>query len=484
MISLQALLYLVLIGIYALCLGCILILSFGRFFLTLYYSRSSPIVHPEIPEEWPIVTIQLPVYNEVYVVERLIKCISRLDYPQEKLQIQILDDSTDETTALIKEIILRKKAKGFWLEHLYRKHNTGFKAGALEAALPTAQGEFIAIFDSDFLPHPDFLKRLIPHFHHPDTGWVQAGWEHLNEKHSALTKMQAFGLDAHFSVEQGGRYAAGLFLNFNGTAGIWRKSCITAAGGWQQDTLTEDLDLSYRAQLLGWKGIFVEEVKSPAELPVAIDAVKSQQYRWTKGSVETLKKLLGKISGASISGKQRLFALLHLSNPLIFPMVFISALLSVPLLWVKYRYPQWHLFFQFASVFIIGFLILFYFHWKASGRKLALGAFMLRFFSFITLSSGLAYHNTKAVFSSLVGQRSPFVRTPKFGLRHSIADNKYLSRALPSSTFIELLLCLYFSGAIALGIYLKDYGLIPFHLMAALGYGTMAGYSIQQTVRQ
>lgn len=445
-----------------------------------YQQKHIPIIPPDLAE-YPTVTIQLPVYNELYVVERLIEAVTALEYPAGQLQIQILDDSTDETGALIEQCIEQKRKEGWRIDHMIRVKNTGFKAGALQAALPYAMGEYIAIFDSDFIPHPDFLSQLLPHFSEERIGMVQAGWEHLNEDFSLLTRLQAFGLDAHFRMEQAGRHAGGLFINFNGTAGIWRKSCIEDAGGWHHDTLTEDLDLSYRAQLKDWKMVFVNDNATPAELPVAMNAIKSQQFRWTKGSVETAKKIIPMIWGTRITVKQRIFALLHLLNPFVFPAVFLSALLSVPLLWIKQSMPQYLLFFQLASIFVLGLFALFYFHWKAarSGSKpMSKRSFFTLFPLFMAVSSGLSYHNTKAVLSGIIGLKTPFIRTPKIGWVQKLNSNAYLNRQLTASTFIELLLTFYFLGGIALGIYVKDYGLIPFHILSALGFGVISTYSI------
>lgn len=472
--------YLSLIIIYTLLLCFILLLSIGRLFLVRYQQKHIPSI-PPILEEYPTVTIQLPIYNELYVVERLIEAVTALDYPAGQLQIQILDDSTDETGALIEQCIEQKRKEGWRIDHMIRAKNTGFKAGALQAALPYAMGEYIAIFDSDFIPHPDFLSQLLPHFTHPKIGMVQAGWEHLNEDFSLLTRLQAFGLDAHFRMEQAGRHAGGLFINFNGTAGIWRKSCIEDAGGWQHDTLTEDLDLSYRAQLKNWKMVFVNDSATPAELPIAMNAIKSQQFRWTKGSVETAKKIIPMIWGASITLKQGIFALLHLMNPFVFPAVFLSALLSVPLLWVKQSMPQYLVFFQLASIFVLGLLAMFYFHWKAArsgSEPMSKSSFFKLFPLFMALSSGLSYHNTKAVLSGIIGLKTPFIRTPKMGWGRKLIANKYVNQRLSTSAFIELLLSIYFIGGIALGIYLHDYGLIPFHLVSAIGFGVISSYSI------
>ncbi len=478
-------LYWLLIGVYTILLCFILLLSIGRLCLVYYFNKQPATSTPPLLSNFPVVTIQLPIYNELYVVERLLAAVTAFNYPKDKLHIQVLDDSTDETTEILARLITTYQSQNWDIVHIRRAKNTGFKAGALQDALTHTKGEFVAIFDSDFVPQPSFLTDLLPHFTNPNTGMVQAAWSHLNADFSLLTRAQAFGLDAHFTVEQQGRNTADVYMNFNGTAGIWRKQCIIDAGGWQHDTLTEDLDLSYRAQLQGWKFVFVKDVHVPAELPVEMNAIKSQQYRWTKGSVETAKKLLYQITTGNISTKKCFFATLHLLNPFVFLAIFISSVLSVPLLWVKQQSSSYLLFFQVASIFVIGLFSMIYFHWKAyknSGESAPTGKkFLLLFPLFLAISSGLAYHNAKAVLSGWVGFKTPFVRTPKFGmdtLGQKFRNNKYLPHKLPSSTLIELVLCLYFIAAIALGIYLHDYGLIPFHLLSAIGFGMIGGYSV------
>ena len=269
----------VIIGMYMVSLLFLFLFSLGQLHLAWIYSRKkkrfAPVPAPTGFE--PVVTIQLPVYNERYVVARLLNAVCALDYPREKLEIQILDDSTDDTTAIILELLQHLRAKQLDIKLLHRETRTGYKAGALDVGFQSARGEFIAIFDADFVPDPGFLKSTLPYFQHPRVGVVQTRWDHLNRTQSWLTRLQAFGLDAHFTIEQSARQAAGSFINFNGTCGIWRKACIADAGGWQSDTLTEDLDLSYRAQLRGWQFEYLDSVKTPGELPVEMPAIKSQQ---------------------------------------------------------------------------------------------------------------------------------------------------------------------------------------------------------------
>src|SRR3954471_15176382 len=254
--------------------------------------RDKPMLPKSRFAELPVVTMQLPVFNEMYVVQRLLKSVSELDYPKEKLQIQVLDDSTDSTRELSAQSVGELQARGFDVELIHRTDRTGFKAGALETGLATAKGELIGILDADFVPQPDFLRRTIHHFTDPAIGMLQTRWGHLNRRYSLLTRVQAMFLDGHLLLEQTARSRSGRFFNFNGTAGLWRKSCIIEAGGWQHDTLTEDLDLSYRAQLAGWRFVFLSHVVTPADLPLDMNAFKSQQHRCTKGSIQTCKKLL------------------------------------------------------------------------------------------------------------------------------------------------------------------------------------------------
>ena len=295
---------------------CIMQLSLAIHYIKYKKNLSKEETKFNIPEsEYPFVTVQLPVYNEQYVVERLIDAVCAFDYPKDKFEIQLLDDSSDESVGIAALKVAEYQAKGIQIYQIRRPERKGFKAGALEYGLKTAKGEYVAIFDADFTPYPDFLRKTIPYFiDDAKIGVVQAKWEHLNKDYSILTKIQAFALDMHFSIEQQGRNAAGYFINFNGTAGVWRKSTIEDAGGWKADTLTEDLDLSYRAQLKGWKFKYVENVVAPAELPTDMNAVKSQQFRWNKGGAETAKKIGRKVMRAEIPLRIKLHAIAHLCN--------------------------------------------------------------------------------------------------------------------------------------------------------------------------
>jgi cellulose synthase/poly-beta-1,6-N-acetylglucosamine synthase-like glycosyltransferase len=286
------------------------------------------------PEEIPYVTIQLPVFNELYVMKRLLKNIAKIDYPKDKLEIQVLDDSTDESIEMTSKYIKKVQELGIDIQHIRRTNRQGYKAGALKEGLKTAKGEFIAIFDADFLPTPNWLYETVPYFKDPQIGVVQTRWSHINRNYSTLTKIQAFMLDAHFTLEQVGRNSQGHFINFNGTAGVWRKECIYDAGNWEGDTLTEDIDLSYRAQLKNWKFKYLEKVETPAELPVVISAARTQQFRWNKGGAENFQKMAKRIIiSKNISIKTKIHGLLHLLNSSMFICIFLVAILSIPMLY-------------------------------------------------------------------------------------------------------------------------------------------------------
>lgn len=438
---------------------------------------------------YPLVTVQLPIYNELYVVERLIDTICQFDYPKEKLQIQVLDDSTDETFDIVKAKVEVWKSKGINIEHVHRSNRIGYKAGALEAGLEKATGEYIAIFDSDFLPHSDFLIQTVPYFINAKVGMIQTRWGHLNRNYSILTKLQAFGLDAHFRVEQVGRNFHDGFINFNGTAGIWRKSCIIDAGNWQPDTLTEDLDLSYRAQLKDWKFLYLEDVESPAELPPVMSALKTQQYRWTKGGAETARKHLKSVFSSSKSLGVKWHGMIHLLNSAIFLSIFVSAILSIPLLHIKIALPEFKNFFYIASLFGLSFFILLTMFFVSSAMRFkntlsAILNLIVTFPLFLTVSMGLSLHNSIAVLEGYLGKKTPFVRTPKFNLnknQQNLLRNKYLLPHLSWVNILELTLAFYFAYGIIKGFQSQDYGLLPFHFMLTLGYLTVFFYSLKES---
>jgi cellulose synthase/poly-beta-1,6-N-acetylglucosamine synthase-like glycosyltransferase len=476
-----------LLVLYGGCLVFLFLYSLAQLHLTLLYRYfRTPKKLPAPLSTLPSVTVQLPLYNELYVAERLLQNIAGLDYPREKLQILVLDDSTDETLQVVAQEVEKLKRQGLDIAQIKREDRTGYKAGALEHALPLSSGEFIAIFDADFLPEPDFLQQALPYFTHDRVGVVQTRWGHLNRNFSLLTQLQAFGLDAHFTVEQGARNGGHHFINFNGTAGIWRKQTIQDAGGWHHDTLTEDLDLSYRAQLRGWEFAYVEDIAVPAELPVSMPALQSQQYRWTKGAAETARKHLGHVLNSRKPLTTKWLAFFHLLNSTVFVAVFLAALLSVPVLLVKSHFPELAQVLAYASVFKASFLILAFFYWTSVQRLQPESGptvlFLPRFFLFLTMSLGLSLHNTVAVLEGYAGRKTPFVRTPKFNLTDHETNwrqNRYRLTQISPLIWTEGLLCAYFIGGIYLGVARGDYGFLPYHLMLLLGFGLVFLYSLR-----
>ncbi|WP_299106385.1 cellulose synthase family protein [uncultured Tenacibaculum sp.] len=436
------------------------------------------------PEEVPFITIQLPVFNELYVMERLLNNIAKIRYPKDKLEIQVLDDSTDESVVSTGKQIEQLQKTGLDIQHIRRENRVGFKAGALKEGLKTAKGEFVAIFDADFLPEEDWLEKTVPYFKNEEVGVVQTRWGHINRNYSTLTKIQAFALDAHFTLEQVGRNSQGHFINFNGTAGIWRKECIYDAGNWEGDTLTEDLDLSYRAQLKKWKFKYLENVVTPAELPVIISAARSQQFRWNKGGAENFQKMLKKIiTSNTISFKTKIHGILHLLNSSMFTCIFLVAVLSIPMLYIKNEYAHLKVYFIVMSFFVISTLIFFICYWFMYKRTYGGGfvnfiKYIGAFFSFFSIAMGFSLHNTIAVLEGHIGKKSEFVRTPKFNIK-SLADswknNKYIKKRPSLNVVIEGLLALYFAfgmySAFVVGDQGGDFGLFPFHFMLFIGFG-------------
>ncbi|NVK52777.1 MAG: glycosyltransferase [Flavobacteriaceae bacterium] len=436
------------------------------------------------PAETPFITIQLPVYNELYVMERLLNNIVNVEYPKDKLEIQVLDDSTDESVNATKTLITELQKSGINIQHIRRTNRNGFKAGALKEGLEKAKGEFIAIFDADFLPKKDWLLKTVPYFKNQEIGVVQTRWGHINRNYSTLTKIQAFALDAHFTLEQVGRNSKGHFINFNGTAGIWRKACIYDAGNWEGDTLTEDLDLSYRAQLKKWKFKYLEDVETPAELPVIISAARSQQFRWNKGGAENFQKMAKRvIFNKDLAVKSKVHGLLHLLNSTMFLNVLIVGVLSIPMLYIKNNNPMLKNYFYMMSFFVISSIIFFICYWFMY-RKIYGGGlknffkYISAFFTFFSIAMGFSLHNTIAVIEGHFGKKSEFVRTPKFNiktLKDSWKNNKYIHKKPSIHVVLEGILVLYFAfgmySAFVVGNEGGDFGLFPFHLMLFSGFG-------------
>jgi cellulose synthase/poly-beta-1,6-N-acetylglucosamine synthase-like glycosyltransferase len=408
--------------LYYLFLGSLALYGVHRLaMVALYYrTRAGSIPPPPEPDSWPRVTVQLPLYNELYVAARLIDAVSALDYPVDRLEIQVLDDSTDKTRQIVEERVAFHRARGVDIRHLHRRDRRGFKAGALAAGARRASGALLAVFDADFVPLPGFLRQTVPYFSDPGIGMVQARWDHLNRDYSLLTRVQSLFLDGHFVIEHAARNRSGRFFNFNGTAGIWRRDAIAEAGGWQHDTLTEDLDLSYRAQLKGWRFLFLPHVTVPAELPVDVNAFKRQQFRWAKGSIQTARKLLGENLRSPFGWQVKPKALIHLTcnagyllmvglSLLVFPAMLLRADTDWPLL-LLVDLPL----FLTASVSVLIFYVV---SQIGAGRSWRQGVRHL--VPLMGLGIGLAINNARAVLEGLVYKGGVFERTPKYRIERS-----------------------------------------------------------------
>jgi cellulose synthase/poly-beta-1,6-N-acetylglucosamine synthase-like glycosyltransferase len=442
-----------------------------------------PLLDLTKPESVPFITIQLPVFNEIYVMERLLKCINQIEYPREKLELQVLDDSTDESVELTRGLVEDLKSDGLDIVQIRRKKRVGFKAGALKEGLTSAKGEFIAIFDADFLPQPNWLLQTVSQFENEEIGVVQTRWSHINRDYSILTQVQAFALDAHFTLEQVGRNSKGHFMNFNGTAGVWRKTCILDAGNWEGDTLTEDLDLSYRAQLKNWKFKYLEDVETPSELPVVMSSIRSQQFRWNKGGAENFQKMAKRvIISKEVKSSSKIHSILHLLNSTMFLNVFFVGVLSIPMLYIKNEWGHLSLYFDLSSFFIVSTIIFFCCYWvlyryMKGGGLMNFMEYIKIFFTFYTIAMGFSYHNSLAVLEGHRGKRSDFIRTPKFNiktLKDSWKKNKYTTKEVSKNVIVEGALALYFLfGMYSAFIVGKegDFGLFPFHLMLFIGFG-------------
>jgi cellulose synthase/poly-beta-1,6-N-acetylglucosamine synthase-like glycosyltransferase len=473
-------------------IGSLLILfTYGSHgFIMIYYYLKHRHKRDDLSEDmsggYPKVTIQLPIYNEMYVIERLVKTTCELDYPIDLMEIQVLDDSTDETVEITANIVKEYQMRGFDIKHIHRSDRTGYKAGALKEGLVTASGEFVAVFDADFIPRKNFLRVVLPYFRDPIIGMVQTRWEHMNRSYSLITQIQALALDGHFVLEQQVRNKAGYFINFNGTSGIWRKECIFDAGNWEADTLTEDLDLSYRAQLKGWKFKYLVDFTTPSEIPSEINSLKSQQFRWTKGAIETAKKMLFRVWGSKIPLSTKIMCTFHLTNNIVFPFILIACLLNMPVILLK-NTGQYDTYFLFMSVFVLAFIASFLFYlysqkdvyddWRSR---------ILLFPVFMAGSMGFAVNNTKAVFEALINKKSEFVRTPKYGIegdKDTWKDKKYThKKVVKFSVIFELLIALYSVACVVVSIVTLQISAIPFQLMYTFGFGLVAYLSIKHVI--
>ncbi len=467
-----------------------ILFSFGIHGLVMlyYYRKTQHIKTPDlkIEGEYPMVTIQLPMYNEMYVIERLIKAVCNIEYPKDKLQIQVLDDSTDESTIIASKLVDEYKAKGYDIDYIHRTNRDGYKAGALKEGLERAKGEFVGIFDADFVPNSDFLIKTIPYFINKKIGMVQTRWEHLNEEYSFITRAAALALDGHFVIEQQVRNKAGFFINFNGTAGVWRKETIIDAGNWHADTLTEDLDLSYRAQLKGWKFVFLNDVTSPAELPADINALKSQQFRWTKGAVETAKKILPMVFRSKLPLKIKLESFIHLTSNIVFPFIILVAVLNIPLVVIKNTIGGYDNYYTLMSVFVLASISTFMFYMFAQ-RAIHLDwrKRLLLFPVFLAGSMGFAVNNSKAVFEALINKKTGFTRTPKYNIENEKdkwTNKKYVQKKLSWTVFVELFLAFYYVVGIAISVYYLEIAAIPFQLLFLLGFGTVGYMSLKHSL--
>ncbi|MGE5199830.1 MAG: cellulose synthase family protein [Rhodospirillaceae bacterium] len=464
------------LGSYFFVLVILALYGWHRYYLVYSYMKNKDRV-PGPPPAWdgplPAVTVQLPIYNEMYVVDRLLQATARLDYPRDLLEIQVLDDSTDETVDVARRAVARLVSQGFDVKYLHRGDRSGFKAGALDAGLRVARGEFVAIFDADFIPTADFLQKTIPYFQDPAIALVQARWGHVNADYSLLTKAQAILLDGHFVLEHGGRNRAGHFFNFNGTAGVWRRAVIPAAGGWQHDTLTEDLDLSYRAQLLGWKFLFLPDLVAPAEVPVEMNAFKSQQHRWAKGSIQVCLKLLPRILQSDLPFGVKAEAFIHLTANFNYLLMSLLSILMFPSMVIRYNMGWYEMLLIdvplfFAATFsVANFYIVsqreIHPDWKAR----------LRYIPFLmALGIGLAVNNTRAVLEAMFHHESAFARTPKYGIERGSdqwAGKKY-QQAVAVQPLIEIALGLYFTMTVFYALANGIYGTLPFLVLFQVGF--------------
>src|SRR5438034_2926971 len=446
-----------------------------RYYLVYLYMRNrgrEPKAGPQL-NPLPVVTIQLPLYNEMYVADRLIDAVCRIEYPRELLEFQVLDDSVDETCSIAELAVRRSAMQGVDIKYYHRPDRKGFKAGALEAGLKLARGEFIAIFDADFLPRPDFLERLMPHFADPQVGMVQARWGHINQDYSLLTKIQSILLEGHFVLEHGAGKRAGRFFNFNGTAGIWRRSAIDDAGGWQHDTLTEDLDLSYRAQLRGWRFVFLSDLIAPAEVPVEMNAFKSQQHRWAKGSIQTCRKLLPRILRAKLPLGVKAEAFFHLTANFNYPLMCVLSILMFPAMVIRYNMGWYEMLLIDIPLFFAATFSFCNFYTVCQREIHSDWRARIKYVPFLmSVGIGLSVNNTRAVFEALLNKQSEFTRTPKYRIEADGDEwvGKKYRQSVAVQPLIELALGLYFTFTVFYALTNQIYGTVPFLVLFQIGF--------------
>jgi cellulose synthase/poly-beta-1,6-N-acetylglucosamine synthase-like glycosyltransferase len=466
----------VILALYFFVLVILALYGWHRYYLVYLYMKHKG--QQRVPDgtfvSLPTVTIQLPLYNEMYVVDRLVESVCGIDYPRDRLEIQVLDDSTDETSEIAELAVRRHAAQGIDIKYIHRTDRSGYKAGALDAAMRVAKGEFIAIFDADFSPSPDFLMRTIHQFTDKKVAMVQTRWGHINEDYSLLTKIQAILLDAHFVLEHGGRNRSGCFFNFNGTAGIWRREAIADAGGWQHDTLTEDLDLSYRAQLRGWQFVFRADHVAPAELPVEMNAFKSQQHRWAKGSIQTFLKLMPSILRSNLPLRVKAEAFFHLSANFNYPLMCVLSVLMAPSMVIRYNMGWYEMLLIDIPLFFAATASVANFY-MVSQRELYPTTWTerLRYLPFLmSIGIGLAVNNTKAVFEALLQKPSEFARTPKYHIEGRTDEwiGKKYRQSVALQPMIEVAFGLYFTATLFYALANGIYATVPFLMLFQVGF--------------
>ena len=476
----------VVLALYFGVLGVLTLYGAHRWYLLWLYRRHRSDAPQPLArfETAPTLTVQVPLYNEAHVAQRVIDAVAGFDWPRDRLDIQILDDSTDETTSLVAEAVARARARGVHIVHLRRNDRTGYKAGALAFGLSQARGEFVAVFDADFVPAPDFARALMDHFTDPGVGMVQARWGHLNRESSPLTRAQSILLDGHFVVEHAARNRSGRFFNFNGTAGIWRRSCIDDAGGWQHDTLTEDLDLSYRAQLRGWRFVFVADAVAPAELPVEMGAFKSQQHRWAQGSVQTALKLLPRLLRSPLPWRVKVESVFHLTANLGYVLMVALTLLIGPAVWFRRGIGAREL--AVVDLPLIATSLVSIAAFYLASQREAYGSWRdaVRYIPVLmAVGIGISINNARAVVAGLSRRETEFRRTPKYALATggpaTLASRKYRARS-GVDTWIELAFGVYFAGLVAAALADGLWGAVPFLTLFAAGFLYTAGMTLHQ----
>jgi cellulose synthase/poly-beta-1,6-N-acetylglucosamine synthase-like glycosyltransferase len=465
----------VILATYFFVLVILAVYGWHRYYLVYLYMKNKE-RHPVPAGQFdclPAVTIQLPIYNEMYVADRLIDAVCELDYPRELLEIQVLDDSTDETRSVAEQAVRRNAARGLDIKYIHRTDRSGFKAGALEAGLNVARGEYVGIFDADFIPPANFLRRTIPYFTDAKVGMVQARWGHINQDYSLLTKIQSILLDGHFVLEHGSRNRGGLFFNFNGTAGIWRRTAIAEAGGWQHDTLTEDLDLSYRAQLRGWRFVYLQDLVAPAEVPVEMNAFKSQQHRWAKGSIQTCRKLLPRILQSKLPIGVKAEAFFHLSANFNYLLMCVLSVLMYPAMYIRYNMGWYEMLLIDVPLFFAATASVANFYMVCQRELHSDWTTRLKYLPFLmSIGIGLTVNNTKAVLEALFNKQSDFARTPKYRIEGSEDEwiGKKYRQNITVQPMIEVALGLYFTATVFYALSNGIYGTLPFLVLFQIGF--------------